>query len=148
MAIKRVLSVEDGNLSNSSITSTKNRLYKDLDISFIKKPSGDVYTKTDAAAVKQAVINLITTNFYEKPFNPFFGADIVSMLFELADDETEGDIKNNIISSIEAYEPRAKIIEVKVDVADDLNSVNVTIEFNILNIQESVIVRTTLSRLR
>ena len=148
MAIKRVLSTEDGNLSSSVITTKTDRKYKDIDISFSKKPSGDVYTKQDAAAVKQAVVNLISTNYFEKPFDPFFGADIISMLFELADDDTKDEIRENIIDAVQYYEPRAKIIDIEVDVQPDNNEVNVVIEFNIVNTQEVVVVRTTLARLR
>jgi hypothetical protein len=57
--VTRAFAVEDGNLNTTSLVTSRNRLYKDIDLTFAKKPSGEIYKKTDAAAVKQAVKNLI-----------------------------------------------------------------------------------------
>ena len=96
MASTRVLSREDGNLSTSLIISSRSRAFKDIDLSFTAKDNGELYTKTDAAAVKQAVKNLIQTNYFEKPFMPLFGADLRSLLFELADEDIEENCKSHI----------------------------------------------------
>ena len=64
------LSTEDGNLSVSAITGTRTRVYKDIDLTFTNKPSGEIFKKESAAAVKQAVKNLLLTNYFEKPFQP------------------------------------------------------------------------------
>ena len=81
----KAFSIEDGNLQTRSLVTTRNRLYKDIDLSFDHKPTdgtnpttADVYKKEDAAAVKQAVKNLLMTNFGEKPFNLFYGANLQS----------------------------------------------------------------------
>ena len=57
----RAYSTEDTNLSKSLISS-RGTDYKDIDLAFAAKPAGDVFKKTDAAAVKQAVKNLLLTN--------------------------------------------------------------------------------------
>ena len=57
----RVRSFEDGNL-NSTIRTSRLQNFSDIDLLFDKKPSGDIYKKTDAAAVKQSVKNIISTN--------------------------------------------------------------------------------------
>ena len=58
----KVLSTEDQDLSGKSIRTTRNRVYKDIDLSLVKKTStNDIFKKTDAAAVKQAISNLIQT---------------------------------------------------------------------------------------
>lgn len=144
----RLLSVEDTNLSKSTIIGTRNKLYKDIDLTFTVRDNGDLFKKTDAAAVKQSVKNLILTNYYEKPFNPFFGANIRALLFELADPDTEGDIERAVASAIEKFEPRAQLLDVKATVTPDQNSVEVTIIFKIINTEEEVIFTTTLARLR
>lgn len=148
MATTRVLSREDGVLDASTLVTSRSRLYSDLDLTFEAKPSGDIYIKKDAAAVKQAVKNIIQTNFFEKPFQPFFGADIRSLLFELANDETGEDIKDQIIRAIEQFEPRARIIDVIVDAQPANNSIKATIEFQVVNSEEVVIFTTFISRLR
>lgn len=147
MATNRVLSREDGNLETSILLS-RSRKYIDIDLSFEPKPNGDVYKKKDAAAVKQALKNLILTNYYEKPFNPIYGGNLTAWFFELAYDETADEIRDAIIDAIESYEPRAKIINVLVDVQPDYHSINVTIEFKVISTEETAIFATTVSRLR
>ena len=148
MAIRRVLSTEDGNLQKSTLISSRAVDYLDLDLTFNKKPAGDVYKKKDAAAVKQSIKNLLLTDHYEKPFNPFFGANLRGMLFELADDETEFDIVANITSAIETFEPRVEVQDIDVNVLPDQNDMRVSIVFKIISTQETVTFTTNLSRLR
>ena len=59
--VTRAFAVEDGNLSTRSLITTRNKLFSDIDLTFTNRPSGDLYKKTDAAAVKQAVKNLLLT---------------------------------------------------------------------------------------
>ena len=148
MAQNRAFAIEDGNLTSSSLITTRNVDYLDIDLTFAKKPNGDIFKKRDASAVKQAVKNLIQTNFYEKPFQPFFGTDIRAMLFELADEDTEDDVRSNIIRAIEKYEKRAQILDLVVKSTPDANDLAVTLTFRILNTEEVVTFSTTLSRLR
>ena len=74
------LSTEDGNLSVSTLIGTRTKLYKDIDLTFANKPSGEIFKKESAAAVKQAVKNLMLTNHFEKPFQPRFGANFRDLL--------------------------------------------------------------------
>lgn len=147
MATTRVLSREDGNLSSSIITS-RDRDYKDIDLLFSNKPNGEIYTKTDAAAVKQAIKTLVQTNHFEKPFLPFFGGNIRSLLFELVDEDNPYEIIDNIRNTVEVYEPRARIIDIKVNLRPDNNSIDLTIEFQTVSTEETVVFTTVISRLR
>jgi len=148
MATNRVLSREDGNLSKSALTVSRKSEYKDIDLSFTAKPNGEIFTKKEAAAVKQSVKNLVLTNFFEKPFEPFFGGNIRALLFELADDDIEDDARENIVRAINAYEPRAIIRTIDVNYQEERNSISITIEFQIVNTEEVVTFTTSLSRLR
>jgi len=145
----KILSTEDGNLQGASLTTSRSRLYSDFDLSFaVNTSSGDIFKKKDAAAVKQAVKNLLQTNRMEKPFRPDFGADLRGMLFELADDGTEQDLIEQVQGSISRYEPRAKITDLELNVSLDTNTLKVRIEFQVLNTDENVTLETTVSRLR
>jgi phage baseplate assembly protein W len=153
--LAKAFSIEDGNLQTRSLITTRNRLYKDIDLSFDHRPTdganpttADVYKKEDAAAVKQAVKNLLMTNFGEKPFIPFYGADLQSLLFDLADDGIESSIDLAIRTAVENYEPRVSIRNIKVKALPDYNSVSVYVEFLIVNTEELVSFETTISRLR
>lgn len=148
MATSRFLAREDGNLQQSSLVTSRNKIFRDLDVTFAAKPSKEISVKKDAAAVKQAVKNLILTNFYEKPFQPFFGGNVTGLLFELADDATGTEVEEQIVSAIQQYEPRAQILDVDVNSQPDRNSLAVTITFKVVNTQETVTFTTNLSRLR
>jgi phage baseplate assembly protein W len=148
MATTRVLSKEDGDLNSISIVTSRNKEFLDIDLLFAAKPNGELFKKRDAAAVKQAVKNLIQTNFYEKPFLPFFGANIRDLLFELAYDDVGEDIRQTVITAIRTYEPRARVLDVTARALPDNNSLEVTIEFQVINTQEIVRFTTTIARLR
>ena len=142
------LSTEDGNLGVSTLIGTRTKLYKDIDLTFANKPSGEIFKKVDAAAVKQAVKNLILTNYFEKPFQPKFGGNLRDMLFDLADDDAEEDIEDRIKAAITIFEPRAQALNVTAIATPDRNSIRVTVEFRVINTQETVTVTTVLARLR
>jgi phage baseplate assembly protein W len=139
----KVFSRDDGNLSQSRRV-TRTRLYSDIDLSLdariaplYSEGDGDILRKTDAASVKQAVKNLLLTNRFEKPYDPNFGGDLNDLLFELADPSTGDEIADRVVDAIETYEPRAKILDLKVVATPDYNSVSVVLEFRIVNSQIS-----------
>lgn len=144
----KVLSREAADLETTILTS-RSKSYQDVDLSFVNNVvNGDVYRKKDLAAVKQAVKNLILTNHYEKPFKPLFGGNIRSQLFELAYSDIKFDIEDNIISNIEAYEPRVRVVNVTAEPFPDQNTLNVSLEFEILNTSELVSLTLNVSRVR
>lgn len=143
----KIFSQEDGNLDAASIVVTRDMIYKDIDLSFNKRTTGDIYKKTEAAAVKQAIKTLISTNRFDKPFNPDFGADIRSMLFELADEKSGGEIITRIKKAVSKYEPRAAVRSINVKLSTVGNSIDVSIVFQILNTDQIITYETTVSRL-
>lgn len=148
MATTRVLSAQDGTQNTSTLVTSRTRLYRDIDLSFTAKPNGEIYVKRDAAAVTQALKNLIQTNYYEKPFQPFFGGNIRSMLFELVDEDSEEELAEQIMRAIDTYEPRAQVVGLDVTVNPDQNALSVTIEYQVVNTEEIITFTTTISRLR
>lgn len=143
----RQLSIEDGNLASSILTS-RQKSYSDIDLLFDKKPSGDIYKKQEAAAVKQAVKNIVSTNRYEKPFNMTFGSNITGMLFELAHSRMDRSIEQDIRSTLHKYEPRAKIMDINIVSNPDAYSLRVRLTFRVLTTGEVIDLETTISRLR
>lgn len=148
MATTRAFAVEDGNLSTGSVVTSRDRNYLDIDLSFEAKTNGDIFKKTDAAAVKQAVKNILTTGYTEKPFLPQFGGGLGDALFENMDDATSFEIEQAVRASISNFEPRAVLDTVDISDNPDTNSINVTVRFGIANVGELVTVTTSLSRLR
>jgi len=149
MAVTKVLSKQDGDLNTSTLITSRKKVYRDIDISFTAKPNGELYIKKDAAAVSQAIKNLLLTNHFEKPFQPFFGGNITSKLFELIDDpDMEEELRDEISYQIELYEPRALVRRLDVKAEEDYNSLSVTLEYQVNNTQELVTLTTSVSRLR
>jgi hypothetical protein len=143
----RALSAEDQNLTSSILTS-RVRKYKDIDLTFAKKQTGDVYKKEDAAAVKQAIRSLLLTNRLERPFQPAFGANIRSYLFELIGTDTPNEIRRNIITSIEIFEPRAEILGLSVFPLENNNEIRVNLIVQVKNTTQQINFSFVVSRLR
>lgn len=143
----KAFSIEDGNLSTSIIT-TRDRKYSDIDLTFKPRPSGEIYKKVDAAAVKQSVKNLLLTSRYEKPFQPNFGANLNSALFALDTDYDPDYIQDLIADAIAKYEPRARVLSIALNLLPDRNTLDATIVFQVVNTGEQVAVDVSLTRLR
>ena len=144
----RAFAIEDGNTASASLVTARTRVYKDIDLTFTPRPSGDIFKKNDAAAVKQAVKNLLLTNKTEKPFQPNFGANLNDILFNL-DTELSDDILPDLISqAIETFERRARVLDITTKVVPERNDVFVSITFQVVNSGEVVDLELSLNRLR
>lgn len=144
----KAFSVEDGNLNVKTIRSARSVSFLDLDLSFSPRPSGDLYKKSDAAAVKQAVKNLLLTNITEKPFNSQFGGNLNDFLFELDTSTDANLLATRIVECIELYEPRARVIDIDINLFPDRNEVKVTVEFQVVSTSELITLDLSLTRLR
>ena len=145
---QKVFSVEDGNINSTTIVTARKKSYSDIDLTFSKKASGDIFKKTDAGAVAQAVRNLLLTNFSEKPFLPRYGGDLNSLLFSLNTTIDEIGLEERILESIEIFEPRAKVLNIKILRNDDRNEIDVTVKFKIISTNETLNTQISLTRLR
>ena len=117
-------------------------------MTFTARTMGDLFKKTDAAAVKQAVKNLLLTNHGDKPFEPIFGGDLNSFLFENMEDIDEIEIQDQIVTALNNYEPRALVQNVRVHLLTDNNSVQIRVTFRVVNTFEEVELNVELTRLR
>lgn len=117
----------------------------DFDIHPVKK---DVVRNTNEEAVKRSIKNLLLTNRGDRLFNPTLGSNIRSLLFELDTPATEQILQDYITTTIENYEPRALVSEVRVLSDDDNHTISATIVFSIINKQEPVILELILNRIR
>jgi len=146
--VSRAFSIEDGNLNSASVNVGRKKKYSDIDLTFARRPDNDVYKKTDAAAVKQSVKNILMTNYAERPFMPEFGANLNDFLFNLDTEFDDDLLEESIIRAIEDYEPRAVVLNVKVTTQPDFNSVKATVTFRVLSTNEVLSVNLDLTRLR
>ena len=111
------------------------RAFKDINLSFKRHPvTNDVVTIRDEDAIKRSVKNIIFTILGEKPFEPNFGSVINDSLFELDTSLNQVRISDEIIQSLNSYEPRIDNIDVTVEIYPDSNELNCTVQYDITGI--------------
>jgi len=135
--------------ANNDITRNV-RQYTDLDLFFGRKSSNsDISKVTDIQAVKRSIRNLVLLNPYEKPFHPEIAGGVREMLFELMTPITAQIIAKQVENVINNFEPRARLVGVRVQPDLDRNLYELTIEFYVVNAPtELVDMSVMLERLR
>jgi phage baseplate assembly protein W len=100
-------------ITSNDPTIIAERSFKDLDLNFTPHPiKKDVSRHYNEKAVINAVKNLVSTNFYEKPFQPEVGSNIRRLLFENVDSIMAAQIEREIEETINNFEPRVQISSV------------------------------------
>lgn len=137
-----------GNLEQARIVSKK-KPWRDLDLSLKIHPiRKDIIPLKDDAAIKNAVKNLLVSNFFERPFQPTLGANLRGLLFEPADAITKIDLREGIERVLRDHEPRIKVLNIKVLDESDNNSYRITVNFLIKEYDTAESVEIVLRRLR
>ena len=109
--------------------------FRDFSLTFEKNAvTNDILSLKNEAAIKESVKNIVLYNFYEKPFDPFFGGNIIGLLFENSTPTMVLEVKNRIEQSIEIHEPRVTAVSVTVQFEEDRNEMNCKIQYLILGL--------------
>ena len=109
--------------------------FRDFSLTFEKNAvTNDILSLKNEAAIKESVKNIVLYNFYEKPFDPFFGGNILGLLFENSTPTMVLEVKNRLEQSIEINEPRVTAVSVAVQFEEDRNELNCKIQYLILGI--------------
>ena len=110
--------------------------FKDISMSFQANPlNEDLIALKNANAIARSVRNIVFTTPGEKFFDPSFGSRITESLFENIDEITASVIIDEIRESIENYEPRVQLIDVKAFPNYDNNAFDVTVVYEIIGIE-------------
>ena len=139
------------NISDKSAIgkTARKKGYRDLDLKLSLHPfRGDIMPLKDAEAVKNAVRNLILSNFFERPFQPELGANLKALLFEPMDVVTEIALRENIEDVILNHEPRIRLIDIGVKGDIEKNNYNITVKYLIRQSNQQGTVQVVLRRLR
>ena len=137
------------NYTTPNTQYSKKAAYSDFDTDFNVHPvTGKLSVLKDAEAVKQAVKNLILTKKLERPYEPFYGSNVVGALFEPIDALTGSMLEKDIEVAIRNFEPRASLISVAVLPDEDNNLVTLKILFSITNIRDPQRLELNLERIR
>ena len=109
--------------------------FRDFSLTFEKNAvTNDILSLKNEAAIKESVKNIVLYNFYEKPFDPFFGGNIIGLLFENSTPTMVLEVKNRLEQSIEIHEPRVTAVSVTVQFEENRNELNCKIQYLILGI--------------
>ena len=109
------------------------RAFKDISLSFTPHPvTKDLTILKNENAIKKSVRNLVQTIPTERFFNSVLGSQVRDSLFDFVDFGTASVIQNEILITLENFEPRIDNVEVEVDPKPDLNEFEVTVFFNIV----------------
>ncbi|OUW42600.1 hypothetical protein CBD41_08725 [bacterium TMED181] len=123
--------------------------WSDLDLSLKLHPfRKDIMSLKDDAAIKNAVRNLLISNFYERPFQPTLGANLRGLLFEPADAITRIALKEGIRNVLVNHEPRIRVQNVQVVDLSERNAYRINVIFNIKEFDTSEEVEVLLQRIR
>ena len=110
--------------------------FKDLSMTFQSSPlNDDLIALKNANAIARSLRNIVFTLPGEKFFNPNFGSRITESLFENIDEISATVIVDEIRESIDNYEPRVELIDVKVNPDYDNNGFDVNIVYEIIGIE-------------
>ena len=109
------------------------RAFKDISLSFEPHPiTNDLPILKNESAIRRSVRNIVETIPTEKFFNSVFGSDVYDSLFGFIDFGTASIIKDQILTSINNFEPRVENVIVRVNPLPDDNSFEATILFDII----------------
>lgn len=136
-------------ISSQNPSLQTERTYKDLDLNFTAHPvKKDVSRHFNEKAIINSVKNLVSTNFYERPFQPELGSSIRALLFEPVDSVFGASIERRLADVINNYEPRVNIESVVAIPAPDENGYKIIMTFFIVNLPNPITINFFLERIR
>ena len=109
--------------------------FRDFSLTFEKNAvTNDVLALNNEAAIKESVKNIVFYNFYEKPFDPAFGGNVIGLLFESYTPNDAQKIKRRLKKAINTYEPREAVYEIKTKWTEDRNQLDVSVAYVIMGL--------------
>ena len=107
--------------------------FKDISMTFQSNPlNNDLIAIKNENAIARSLRNIVFTTPGEKFFNQSFGSRISESLFENIDEITATIIVDEIRQSIDNYEPRVEVDDVKAFPDYENNSFDVTITYDVI----------------
>jgi len=109
------------------------RQFKDISLSFDMHPvTRDILVLKNEQAIKRSIRNIIQTIPGERFFNPSFGSNLSTSLFDFIDYGSASTVETQVRNAILTYEPRADNVTVEVFPRYDENAFDVNVYFDII----------------
>ena len=105
-----------------------------IDFPFGRVGGGDGYfksTKTTVESIKNNIKLLLQTHRGERVFQPGLGVNLRSLIFEPLTEDITIQIENNIVDVFGKWLPFVNLNNIVIERRDDLNQVNINIDFSI-----------------
>jgi len=83
--------------------------------------------QTDERLIKNDLLQLLLTSPGERVMRPEFGTNIKSFLFEPLTESDVEDLRGNIISAVEQFETRVRIVDLIITRQEENNLVAITL---------------------
>ena len=132
-------------MATKTPATNKEIVYTDFTNNFTKHPvKRDLVRSVNEDAVKKALINIIQTDYYERPMRPLFGANLRKFLFDQITSLTLTAIKSAVETAISNYEPRVDVIDIVVS-STQPNQVDITVTFALINRLDQITLNTTVA---
>lgn len=126
-----------------------NTVYSDFSTAFLQNPlSGDLGLVVNENAVRSSLRNLILTNRYERLLDPYIGTDLQALLFETPDSGVTKLVQEYIKQTVQNYEPRVNLIDVKCVPYPEQNGYSATIIYSIKTFNGTQTLTIPLTRVR
>ena len=97
--------------------------------------TSDLIAIKNQTAIARSLRNLVLTSPGERFFNNNLGSRVNQLLFENMDDLTAASIKSEIENTINNYEPRVKLLKIRVSPNPDSYEFDVIITYEIVGIE-------------
>lgn len=128
-------------------------IYSDFDVELRRNAlTGDVIRKKNLEDIRQSLGLLLRTRYYDKPWKPYIGSYLPTLLFDQDDEYTKQIVKDQITNIVEKYEPRVTLNSIDIDhatVEDEFHgkiTIRINYTINVLNVNDTYVY--TVNRLR
>lgn len=108
-------------------------IYSDFDSNLAKQRDGDVTKQIDFLAVRNSLVNILTTMKGSRRMLPGFGSALQQYLFEPLDEIIAEQIGSALIKEVRFWDNRVVISNVNVNVNHDANQYEISISYGIVN---------------
>lgn len=95
--------------------------------------TGGITSNTDVQRINQSIRNILSTHIGERFFNPEFGSNLRSLIFEQNDLIFQDLAQVYIKQALGRWEPRIEVLTISVGVFDYDNEVPIDIVYKITN---------------
>ena len=111
------------------------RGFKDISMSFEVNPiNDDLISIKNRTAIARSIRNLVFTVPGERFFNEDLGSRVSELLFDVMDEISAAAIRDEIAETIQKYEPRVTLKDVKVKPNYDNHEFDVTVIYDVIGI--------------